>query len=182
MSNVIDQLHADHINIAKVIDLLKKQYEQMNGDGSPDFSLMLDILDYIHSYPDYIHHPRENVVFKVYLEQHDELQETIAELMKEHKEMAERTRDLYEEIDGILNDSMVDKQELKNKIATFIQQQMQHMDTEEGAVFPTLRTVLTPEEFDRIETELPSREDPLFGDVVQKRFEALYEHITHMPA
>ncbi len=94
MTNVIDQLHADHINIAKVIDLLKKQYEEMSGDGSPDFNLMLDILDYIHSYPDYIHHPKENVVFKVYLEHHDDLQETIDHLLKEHQEMGEKTRDL----------------------------------------------------------------------------------------
>lgn len=180
MSNVIDQLHADHINIAKVIDLLKKQYEEMSGDGSPDFSLMLDILDYIHSYPDYIHHPKENIVFKVYLENHDEFKETIESLLKEHKEMAERTQDLYEEIDGILNDTMVDKEELKKKIAAYIQQQMQHMDMEESTVFPNLRTVLTQQDFTRIETELPSTEDPVFGEVVQKRFEALYEHITHM--
>jgi hemerythrin-like domain-containing protein len=178
MTNVIDQLHADHINIAKVIDLLKKQYEEMSSDGSPDFTLMLDILDYIHSYPDYIHHPKENAVFKVYLEHHDELQDTIVHLMKEHQEMGEKTRKLYDEIDGILNDSMVDKVELENKIAEFITQQMQHMDTEEGKVFPTLRETLTADEFELIETELPSKEDPLFGEVVQKRFEALYEHIT----
>ena len=180
MKNVIDQLHADHINIAKVIDLLKKQYEEMSGDGSPDFNLMLDILDYIHSYPDYIHHPKENVVFKVYLEHHDDLQKTIDHLLKEHQEMGEKTRDLYDDIDGILNDSMVDKLELENKIADFIKQQMQHMDTEEGKVFPTLRETLTEDEFERIENELPSKEDPLFGEVVQKRFEALYEHITRM--
>ena len=180
MKNVIDQLHADHINIAKVIDVLKQQYEEMSGGGSPDFTLMLDILDYIHSYPDYIHHPKENVVFKVYLERHDELQDTIAHLLKEHQEMGEKTRDLYDDIDGILNDSMVDKQVLENKIAGFIKQQMQHMDTEEGKVFPTLRETLTKNDFELIESELPSKEDPLFGEVVQKRFEALYEHITHM--
>ena len=180
MTNVIDQLHADHINIAKVINLLRKQYEEMSGEGSPDFTLMLDILDYIHSYPDYIHHPKENAVFKVYLEHHDELRDTIEQLMKEHQEMGEKTRDLYDLIDGILNDTMVDKLELEKKISDFIEQQMRHMDSEESKVFPALREALTENDFERIETELPSKEDPLFGEVIKKRFEALYEHITNI--
>ncbi|MEN8130425.1 MAG: hemerythrin domain-containing protein [Pseudomonadota bacterium] len=178
MTNVMDQLHADHINIARIIDLLKHQYEEMRRDGSPDFNLMLDIMDYIHSYPDYVHHPKENVVFKVYLEHHKDMQDTIQALMIEHQEMVQKTRDLHDAIDGILNDSLVDKAELELQLAEFIAQQIRHMDTEEAKVFPMLRNTLNKEDLAHIEAELPTEEDPLFGEVVRKRFEALYQHIT----
>lgn len=178
MTTVMDQLHADHINIARVIDLLKHQYEEMRRDGSPDFNLMLDIMDYIHSYPDYVHHPKENVVFKVYLEHHKEMRDTVQALMIEHQEMVQKTHDLQDAIDGILNDSLVDKAELELQLAEFIAQQTRHMDTEEAKVFPMLRDTLNKEDLARIEAELPTEQDPLFGEVVRERFEALYQHIT----
>jgi hemerythrin-like domain-containing protein len=180
MAHVIDELHADHLNLVKIIQLLKRQYETMRKDETPDFNLMLDIMDYIHSYPDYIHHPRENVVFKVYLEHHTEMQDKIKALMEEHLEIAEATRDLYDAIDGILNDSLVDKEELETQIGAFLKQQMRHMDSEEAEVFPMLRNTLNEQDLQRIDAELPAEDDPLFGEVVKKRYEALYQHITNL--
>ena len=67
MYNIIDQLHLDHINVSKVLNLLTQQYEIMQTDEAPDYILISDILDYFHNYPDYIHHPKENAVFEEYL-------------------------------------------------------------------------------------------------------------------
>jgi hemerythrin-like domain-containing protein len=180
MTHVIDQLHTDHLNLVKIIELLKRQYETMRKDEAPDFNLMLDIMDYIHNYPDFIHHPRENVVFKVYLENHSEMQDKLKALMEEHLEIAEATRDLYDAVDGILNDSLVDKIELETQIGAFIKRQMRHMDAEEAEVFPMLKIKLSAQDLQRIDAELPAKEDPLFGELVKKRYEALYQHITNL--
>ena len=178
MTNVIDELHMDHINFSKVLNLLSKQLEYMRSDGTPDYILMQDILDYIKNYPEYIHHPKEDVAFRVFSERHHELDEEIAELSKEHAAMGAMTKHLLEEIDGIArNATVISKEALEREIAEYLEYQTQHMNKEETKVFPTLKEKLTPEEFKRIEDSLPSKEDPLFGEVVQLRYQVLCEHI-----
>ena len=180
MYNIIDQLHLDHINVSKVLNLLTQQYKIMQTDEAPDYILISDILDYFHNYPDHIHHPKENAVFEEYLKHHDESQDTLRELMVEHKDMARLTRDLREIIDSVLDGAMVAKDSLVQQLADFIDRQQRHMDTEEGRVFPLLREKLTSSDFQRIDANLPPKEDPLFGEVVQKQYEALYQHIINL--
>lgn len=180
MSNIIDQLHLDHVNVSKVLNLLTQQHKIMQTDEAPDYVLISYILNYFHNYPDHIHHPKENAVFEEYLKHHDESQDTLRALMVEHKDMAQLTRDLREIIDSVLDGAIVAKDSLVQQLADFIDRQQQHMDTEEGRVFPLLRKTLTSNDFQRIDANLPPKEDPLFGEVVQKQYEALYQHIINM--
>ncbi len=180
MYNIIDQLHRDHINVSKVLNLLNQQYEIMRTDEAPDYILLSDILDYFRNYPDHIHHPKENAVFEEFLKHHNEIQDTFRELMKEHQDMARMTHDLQEIINSVLDGAMVAKDDLVQRLDDFIDCQKRHMDTEESRVFPLLRKKLTSSDFQSIEANLPPKEDPLFGEVVKKRYEALYQHIVNL--
>ena len=177
MYNIIDQLHLDHINVSKVLNLLDQQCQIMQTDEAPDYLLISDILNYFHNYPDRIHHPKENAVFEEFLKHHDEIQDTLHDLMAEHRDMVRMTRDLQDVVDSILDGAMVAKDSLVQQLADFMDRQKRHMDTEEGRVFPLLREKLTSADFQNIDNNLPPKEDPLFGEVVQKQYAALYHHI-----
>ena len=99
MYNIIDQLHLDHINVSKVLNLLDQQCQIMQTDEAPDYLLISDILNYFHNYPDRIHHPKENAVFEEFLKHHDEIQDTLHDLMAEHRDMVRMTRDLQDVVD-----------------------------------------------------------------------------------
>ena len=179
--NIIDELHNDHRRLSKILKLLAHQLELLKSDGSPDYILLQDILDYIENYPEFVHHPREDAVFKAFLERHDELQETINNLLLEHQEMEHMTKELREEVDGIARNALVvNKKMLEQQLLKYLKRQMHHMNTEESKVFPVLQQKLTADDLRRILENLPAKEEPLFGEVVEQRYNTLYKHIIRL--
>jgi hemerythrin-like domain-containing protein len=177
MQDIIDQLHQDHANFAKVLRLLDEQAEILRSDGSPDYTLMRDIVDYFANYSDLFHHPSEDVVFKVYRQHHHDLDDTLDRLMAEHGELRALTRELYDTLEGIQN-TILPKAILANELSAYLHKQHAHMDLEEIRVYPQLDKPLTPQELQEIKTQMPTSEDPLFGEEVQEEYETLYRRIT----
>ena len=64
MSEILRQLHTDHVNMAKLLDVLERQLDHIHDVESTDFVLMTDLMHYMTHYPSVIHHPREDLVFK----------------------------------------------------------------------------------------------------------------------
>jgi hemerythrin-like domain-containing protein len=183
MSNIdiLDELLDEHRRLGKILKLLAHQLELLKGDGSPDYILLQDILDYIENYPEFVHHPREDAVFKAFFGRHDELQETLNNLLHEHDEMKRMTKELREEVDGIARNALViPKKALEQQLLKYLERQLQHMNIEETKVFPVLQQKLTADDLQRIVENLPSKEDPLFGEVVEQRYNTLYKHIIRL--
>ncbi len=180
MHNLIDQLHLDHINFSKVLNLLTQQYELICSEEAPDYVLTAKILDYIHNYPDRIHHPMENAIFKEFLKTNTEIQEKLSELMREHQEITQMTHHLKEIIDGILDGALISKEELIQQLNHYIERQRCHIDTEESHVFPVLQEKLNSIDLQRVTASLSSKDDPLFGESVKQGYEALYRLIIDL--
>ena len=53
--------HAEHVNFARLLNVLEQQLQAFHQDEHPDYALMLDICDYLQNFPDVYHHPREDV-------------------------------------------------------------------------------------------------------------------------
>lgn len=180
MHDLIDQLHLEHVNFTKVLNLLTQQYELICSEEAPDYVLTAEILDYIHNYPDRIHHPMENAVFKEFLKTNTEIQETLSELMGEHQAITQMTRHLREIIDGILDGALISKEDLIQQLNNYIERQRRHMDIEETHIFPLLREKLNSIDLQRITASLSSKDDPLFGESVKEGYEALYRLIVNL--
>ncbi|MEJ2058971.1 MAG: hemerythrin domain-containing protein [Gammaproteobacteria bacterium] len=177
MGDMLDTLREDHVNLSKLLVLLSDQLATLQAGDTPDYNLMRDIVDYIDNYPDLVHHPREDVMFEVYLEHHRKQRKEINELMEEHKLLPELTDRLLESIDAILSDAIQEREAFETRLYDYIQIQRRHLDTEEATVFPTIRAALKEDDWRRIEAEVPHRHDPLFGDILEKQYADLYERI-----
>ena len=179
MHSILDSLHQDHKNFAKLLNFLSEQLELVQNEGIPDFELLLDVVDYIESYPDLVHHPREDVIFARFLERHDGADADIVEgLMEEHRQLKVLTASLRSSLEGILHDAPLERESLAQQLSAFLDQQWKHLNAEEASVFPMLDRVLTPQDWGAVATELPDQADPLFGDNLQQQYQSLYERIT----
>ncbi len=178
MARIIDDLHQDHRNFARLLDLLNEQLVLIQDEALSDFDLVLDMVEYIESYPDLFHHPKEDAIFDYYLEQGYEGGEALRELMQEHKQLKAMTAALRDSVEAILHDAMVERHRVVEQLGEYIREQRQHLDREEAHIFPLLRQTLSEEEWSQIEAQLPIATDPLFGEQVQRQFEALYDRIT----
>ncbi len=58
MAHIIQQLQKDHLNVARLLDLLETQIGALHDGETPDYLLMLDVMCYMRHYPDLFHHPK----------------------------------------------------------------------------------------------------------------------------
>jgi hemerythrin-like domain-containing protein len=178
MAALLDELHADHRNFAKLLTLLSRQLRMIREEGFVDMELLLDMVDYIESYPDLVHHPREDLIFTRYLERYDMARDAVLALMEQHVELKQLTAALRTAIEGVLHDAPIERDAFAAQLETFIERQREHLNAEEAEVFPLLDRTLDAQDWQAISAKLNETSDPLFGDQLKQQYEGLYRRIT----
>lgn len=171
----LQELHKDHTNFARILALLEKQLGLVRQGNSADLYILSEIVDYMQSYPDLLHHPREDIIFNVYMERTSREKEQIETLMREHRQLLDRTKSLREYLDQWELDYPLPRDAIADLIDDYLRAQWDHLNLEEGTMYKILSEELTPEDWDRIEASMPSGSDPLFGDLIRQRYENLFE-------
>jgi hemerythrin-like domain-containing protein len=91
MTKILDELQADHLNLARLLDLLGRELNTFKEGGSPDYDLVETILEYCLQYPKLCHHPREDLIFEK-LQAHDPAAaKVIGNLKLEHDRLSALT-------------------------------------------------------------------------------------------
>ncbi|MDH3608637.1 MAG: hemerythrin domain-containing protein [Gammaproteobacteria bacterium] len=178
MKNILNKLHNDHINFSKLLAFLEKQYHLLEDCERLELSSVLDAIKYMKEYPDYVHHPLENAVFKYYLDHYEGAHEKITELLHEHEEMPLLTIKLIDMLQGALADVPQSRAELCTYLDEYISIQKEHMNEEEVHVYPILSSKLDENDWKKIDHELAHVEDPLFGEKVEKSYQGLIQQIV----
>ena len=94
-------------------------------------------------------------------------------MLEEHALLKDRTIQIKACLEGILLDAVFDRMPLCEELKVFVKQQKEHIRVEEKKVFDLIRTGLEPEDLVRLAESFPKRRDPLFGDNVERRYNAL---------
>ena len=173
MSEVIDQLHQDHINIVKLLDYLESELAKVGGDRIPDFQLMHEVMHYMTSYPDIYHHPREDLIFGRLKGRPGVDDDAIDDVLVEHQEIARRGKRFRAALRTVLSESMMLTEEFLDIANQYIDLQRRHLDREETSLFKQAREKLSDEEWQEIDSVFHNVPDPLFGRLVK----AEYRHI-----
>lgn len=150
---MLARLQVEHDHILKTLNLLEMQFLDLCRGGTPDFSLMWSILEYIQEYPEQIHHPLEDRIYEELIERADDA-EFLQDLIAEHVELENETRKIRETL-KLLESGVVSKEEIKKLLSSFLTRQRQHMYVEEEKVHPLIESVLTEKDLERIQTTLP---------------------------
>lgn len=181
MYSIIDSLHTDHINFSRLLVLLDQQAGVLKDGGLPDFEVMLDTIDYLQNYADLYHHPREDLIFRFFLERSDVAREAIDELRRQHRALWDSTNRLRVAIDGILHGEIVPRADFLDQLGTYLTEQREHLNEEEGYILPLLKQAFSAADWEDLNRSLPFRSDPLFGPSVEQQYRALYTRIVSEP-
>ena len=103
MHKIMKGLQKDHHNLAKVLKIMELQLEHIADGDDSALALMLDASNYIQSYPDVIHHPKENKVFEVFKSRSKEEADALDTLTQQHKDMPDTTVKFKEMLDAAIN-------------------------------------------------------------------------------
>jgi hemerythrin-like domain-containing protein len=173
MPAILEQLQIDHRNLRQLLRVLEEEMEAVH----QDFDLMRQIVDYTLNYPDLIHHPREEILFRRLLERDPAAKAIVGDLTAEHRELARLTQRFAAALHNVEQDVEVPRALFHKLADDYITRSRQHMELEEAWFFPRLLAVLDDadwREFDR----LTETYDPLFGNAVERHYRALHERIV----
>jgi len=172
-------LNNEHRYIASLLDALAEQADKLLPGHTPDYGMIRDITHYMAHYPDEFHHPREDLLFDRLVERDPESREVVAELQEGHREIYRRNRELLDALDRILSDgSTADNQRLKFLCDRYIGYYWEHVNTEEGTVFPLATAKLRQEDWYAVNSRARYVDDPLFGARVRKEYLRLSQYLS----
>jgi len=179
MDNLIDQIHHDHISMAKVLNLMDKEIQKILTDGEPDYDLLVDGMRYMVSYSDTVHHPKEDAIFRCLSQRDNKLKSIIVELQQQHHELAEMGAQLFNAVKNAALGEFVSKDQIASSGTKYIETLRQHMDLEEGEMLSGAREWLSEEDMTKVAKQYATFRDPLLSDSLEQEYQMLYQGLMH---
>ena len=150
MADIIQQLKQDHLNAARLLDLLEVQIGTLHDGETPDYLLMLNVMHYMTHYPDLFHHPKEDLVFKKLKQRDASARPIVDNLVEEHKALAGKGARFLECLYTVVSELMVSRETLESQGRDYIAFLRSHMDKEEDEIFPLAAKVLREKDWSEI--------------------------------
>jgi hemerythrin-like domain-containing protein len=179
---IIDFLRQEHCNVEKLLLVLEKELSVFDRGERPDYEVIQAIIAYFEVYTEVYHHPQEDVVFKKLKARDPTVVAIIGDLSAEHRIGAERLHSVSRAVESVLADQIIPRQAVDSIIRDFIAHERNHIAMEERDFFPAAVKALQPQDWTEIAATLtePKREDPLFSEAVEQRFDVVRRHILQL--
>jgi hemerythrin-like domain-containing protein len=176
---VLRCLFEEHRHLSALVRVLEEKAGQPRPLDLGDYYLLHDVVGYLHDYPDQVHHPTENLLFRKLVRRVPAAQERVDRLLRDHEAVAAETLDLLTMLDAAIEDpDSAGQREIRQACKRFARHQSDHMRRENRDVFPLAIDALARSDWRSIERHFAAVEDPLFGRVVGKQHRLLYEYLA----
>lgn len=182
MSSVVTLLQIDHRNMAKLLDVIQQQATNMARRDPVNYRLLESAFEYLSSYPDQCHHPKEDLVYRKLLKRHPELAASLKDLVAEHETLAQSTRDLTGAIGESRQAPGAASGQLADRLMQFLDLYRHHMSMEDQHFFPMALQRLSADDFAEIDFTLFDQPDPLLDLKAEGLFADLRKEIARLGA
>ena len=178
MHAIMTRLGQDHARLRRVLDLLEELLDRFHEGDEPDYELMDELLEYMDSYADIVHHPTEDLIFQRLIDKGVEPSEVFTIPMRQHAGLSQLTKDFRQSLLGILSEEVLLREDVEAAGRALVGNQRGHLIQEEREAFPLALEQLTEADWAEIEAAAPAVEDPVFGAPDPQRFKALYRQLV----
>jgi hemerythrin-like domain-containing protein len=182
MNDPIARWRQEHLNFARLLDLLERELDRFHAGEAPNYELMLDVMYYMTHVPDLFHHPREDLAFERIRERDGSTGPSIDVVRHQHSGLRRDGDKLAEQLDDIVNGGIRDRESVETAGRMYVAAFRGHMDIEDRTLIPLARRVLDTEDWAHIDAAIADEADPVFGPSVAQRYAALGEQIRREAA
>lgn len=172
---MLAMLRDEHRHFASVLALLSDHLNAIERGDLTNPQVIYEIMDYMVTWPDRFHHPREDLIYEYAAGVSNALsEENRQSLAREHDEMARQGRDLLQCIER-WRAGDVEGRELIRRGREYVQRSYAHMAQEEQEVFPAIDEAMNREHWRELaaEEQFQPRRDPVFGRRVSREFRTM---------
>ncbi|PWC31604.1 hemerythrin domain-containing protein [Azospirillum sp. TSO22-1] len=169
----------EHRTLAAVVDGLSVLAQRMaGGQDRPDFPLLEAIIAYIEGFPARLHHPKEDsVLFPAVQRRTRDLDDTIAELHRQHEEDYERVTRLRAGLARWQADP-AEAAAFAADARDYARFTMHHMTIEESRILHALPALLTEEDWTEIDRAFDANQDPMTAPELTSDYAKLFQRIV----
>ena len=178
MHRIMQILHDDHINVTRLLDLMEGILEQVQSGSLARVNVACKVMSYMTAYPDLYHHPTEDVVFQHLMMRAAETKPLVEQLFEEHQTIGAAGSDLLGRLKMANVKVSVSPDELVRPGLQYLLLLRDHMNMEEGKIFPLAKVILSSHDWDLLDETIATTRDPLFGEQVQKSYQDLARALT----
>ena len=179
MPAILDHLQIDHRNMRQLLRILEEEIDAYTNRGSCDFELMRQILDYTLHYPNLIHHPREEVLFRRLLERDPASKGLVGDLTAEHEELSRLTHRFAAALHNVAHDVELPRALFAKVADEYLTRSRAHMEIEEHKFFPRLLVVFRDADWEEFNNLATRGSDPLFGTAIEDHYKKLHQRILN---
>ena len=178
-AQAINDLRADHANMRRVLGLMDSLLDEIEVHHAPNFVLLANALYYMRKFPGQVHHPKEDLIFRLLYTRDPAVLDEVTYARDEHKEIAEMEDWLVELVLNAPRAGTVARQRMLEFGRRYIETQRRHSEREERLLFPRAQEMLSDEDWAEVAAKFKAIDDPVFGLHGKDRYETLYEHLMH---
>lgn len=178
MHPLLQQLTRDHDNLSRLLVVLEKQLDDFHQGLERNLDLMYELVEYVESYEDQVHHPTEDLIYERLKALTDDKRVAVETLEEQHRILAAMSGKFRHSLDAIMHEGVVLRHEVEAQGRALVKTLRQHMDLEEGEVFALADATLADADWTAVEEQAPKYNDPVFGDPDPARFRNVFAHLT----
>jgi hemerythrin-like domain-containing protein len=182
LADLLDDLRADHRNMAVMLDLLGQQIEHIRDGERPDYELVHDIMRYMTVYSDAIHHPKEDLLYGVMKSENPEMADGLERVEPEHQELAKLGEALRNDVEAVASGATVTRERLVEDTSNYVTMLRKHMAWEEEDLFRRARELVNSEKEMFVDISNFDTLDPVFGPEREHSFANLLQNIKDLSA
>ncbi|WCE30210.1 hemerythrin domain-containing protein [Vibrio sp. SCSIO 43137] len=174
---MLEQIHREHGYMVRLLAILRKKWHCIKEEEPINYSLVREIVDYLSSHSETVHHPKEDILYRHFSEQYPDSGQ-VKNLEQEHILLSRKTKEFLLTVDMILQDAVVPLDVFADQLEQFILAQKQHLDLEEREILPLIKKAFTTEDWQKVESLwTQSDEDPVFGDTIADQYKQLAQRV-----
>jgi hemerythrin-like domain-containing protein len=182
MKTALNIIRSEHRALAAVIHGLQYLVDQVRkGEPPPDFRVLRAMLHYIDTFPERLHHPKEDrYLFAKIMLRYPEAASIISGLEAQHVHGAQLVRDLERALLAWEEQGAGAFPNFAHQVRAFSEFHWKHMREEEDVILPVAERVLLDEDWKEIDAAFEGNQDPLIGEAVQQDFDKLFSYIVNL--
>jgi hemerythrin-like domain-containing protein len=177
MPNLVEQIHHDHINTARVLDLIEKEVERARREQMPDLDLLQDAMRYLTNYSDLVHHRMEDSMFARLVKKEPSAAGEVEVLKQEHEHLAKIGAAFLEIVKDAQSGEFISRDEVIKRGAEYVGALRSHMDAEEVGLLKRARASLSDADLEEIGAQYAATRDPLMEESLKDQYGTLYRSL-----
>jgi len=175
----LDIIRTEHRSLAAVLPALHYLAHEIRDHGAaPDYGLLRLMVDYIDSFHQRFHHPKEDdFLFRAIRVRTREGDTVLADLEAQHAEGDGWLQYLREAVNHLQASGGKRSVEFGQAVDLYADFHWKHMRQEEEEVMPLAERVLTAEDWEEIDAAFTGNDDPMFGQKPREEYATLFKLI-----